>query len=105
MITEKFYRNRNNDNNLEILSNGSAVDITGTSRMQLVIGPVTYDSAFHTTVFDWTTNGASGQLDITIDPNDPALPKAGTYKARLIIFDTTYPSGIVWCHINAIVED
>ncbi len=105
MITETFYRNRNNDNSLEILSNGVAQDITGTTKMQLIIGNVTYDSQFHTSVFDWSTNGATGQLDITIDPNDPVLPKEGAYKARLIIFDTTYPNGIVWCHFNAVVED
>jgi hypothetical protein len=105
MITETFYRNRNNDNSLEILNNGSAMDISGLTRIQMIFGDVTYDSAYHTTVFDWTTNGASGQLDITIDPNDPALPKAGTYKARLILYDATYPNGITWSHFHAIVED
>jgi len=105
MITETFYRNRNNDNSLEVLADGAAVDISGSTRMQLVIGNVTYDSALHSNVFDWSTNGADGQLDIAIDPSDPDLPKAGAYKARLIIFDATYPSGLVWSHFIANVED
>lgn len=105
MITETFTRNYNNDNSLEILSDGAAISITGVTRMKLEIGDVTYDSAVHKTVFDWTTNGSAGQLDITIDPNDPALPKPGTYKARLIIYDATYPSGKPWGRFVAVVED
>jgi hypothetical protein len=108
MITETFYRNNNNDNSLEVLVDGATVDITGTTRMQLKIGTVIYDSAVHPNIFDWTTNGATGRLDLEIDPpstGDPALPDPGTYKARLIIFDATYPQGKPWKEFIAVVED
>jgi len=93
MITETVYRNRDNIISLELRANGEAQDITGTTRMTLAIGDKTIDSNLASGVFDWTTNGAGGQLDLTL--GHQGLEK-GTYTATLTIFDLTYPNGLCW---------
>ena len=93
MITETVYLDRDNINSLELRANGSAQDITATSRMTLKAGDTLLDSNRHSNVFDWTTNGTSGQVDLTL--GHQAL-KVGLYRATLTIFDNTYPSGLVW---------
>lgn len=93
MITETIYLNRDNVISVEMLANGAAQDITGTSRIKLKIGETVIDSKYHLSVFDWDTNGSSGQLDMTL--GHQKIP-VGNYVARLVVYDTTYPNGIEW---------
>lgn len=93
MITEIVYRNRDNVNSLELRANGQAQDITGTTRATLQVGDNLIDSALVANVFDWSTNGANGQLDLTLGHQKLEV---GTYTATLTIFDLTYPNGLCW---------
>ena len=93
MITETVYLDRDNTNSLELRANGAAQDISNLSRVTLKVGEKTIDSRIHSNVFDWSTNGASGQLDMTLGHQDL---REGTFQARLTVFDNSYPNGLVW---------
>jgi hypothetical protein len=93
MITETVYRNRDNVNSLELRANGTAQDISSTTRMTLQVGDKLIDSDLTVNVFDWSTNGAGGQLDLTLGHQGL---ETGTYTATLTIFDLTYPNGLCW---------
>lgn len=93
MITETVYQNRDNTNSLELRANGAAQDISGTTRMTLQVGDKLIDSALAQSAFDWSTNGSSGILELTL--GHQGLQK-GTYTATLTIYDLTYPNGLCW---------
>lgn len=93
MITETIYLKRDNPVCVKLLANGVAQNITGTNRMTLKIGETTIDSNIHSNVFDWDTNGADGQLNLTLGHQ---TIRPGTYVARLVVYDTTYTRGIEW---------
>lgn len=100
MITETVYRNRDNIISLALKartatgSDSLEQDISASTRMQLLIGQTLIDSQLSPGAFDWDTAGASGQLDLDIGMEKGL--RLGTYRARLTIYDTTYPNGLVW---------
>lgn len=93
MITETVYSNRDNINSLELLADGKVQDISGTTRMTLLIGDRLIDSNLHADLFDWTSGGAEGRLDLILG-HLGLMP--GTYTATLTVFDLTYPNGLCW---------
>ena len=93
MITETVYLGSDNVNSIELRANGTAQAINSCTRMRLKIGDKTIDSSLITGVFDWTTNGASGQLDLTLGFQDL---RKGLQRGTLVIYDATYPRGLVW---------
>ena len=72
MITETVYLNRDNIISLVIKARAATSndateqDISACSRMQLQVADTVIDSQTSLTAFDWTTNGANGQLDLDI---------------------------------------
>ena len=102
MITEIAYIGRDNEIGLILKarsptsSDATAQDITAVTRMQLLVGDLLIDSQVLPSVFDWTTNGADGQLDISIGLVNGL--KAGTFKARLTVYDADHLNGRVWDH-------
>jgi hypothetical protein len=94
MIVEKIYKGRDNIISLGLIADGALVDISGLNRVTLQVGELLVDSAVHSGALDWTTNGANGQLDVDIA--DISGLENGQFKARLIIYDATYPNGLVW---------
>jgi hypothetical protein len=109
MITETVYLNRDNINSLWIkarraTSNDATLqDISGTSRMQLLIGQLLIDSRNSPAAFDWSTNGEDGQLDLTLG-FEKGL-RVGTYRSRLTIYDNNYPNGRVWGYLMIEVRE
>lgn len=102
MITETFYRGRDNIASIELESNGTAQDISALTRAILDIGDQSFDSNENSSFFDWTTSGADGQMDIDIGTSTKMKNMdAGTYKAKLTVFDATYPNGLVWGYFMA----
>lgn len=98
MITETIYKNRDNLISIELRSNGVAQDVSGATRMTLEICGTTINSATAGSgVFDFTTAGADGQVDMKLG-NLAAIKalRPAMYRARLTVFDTTYPNGRVW---------
>lgn len=98
MITETIYKGRDNVISVELRSNGIAQAINSATKITLEIGGATLSSATATSgAFDFTTYGASGRLDMKLGhESDIKALIAGQYKARLSVFDTTYPNGRVW---------
>ena len=98
MITETIYKNRDNTISLELRSNGIAQDVSAATKISIKIGDVTIDSATAGAgVFDFTTYGSQGRVDIKL--GHLAQIKAMRpvkYRARVTVYDTTYPSGRVW---------
>ena len=106
MITETIYKNRDNVNSLELRENGSAVDISGTTRMVLTIGDVKIDSQYHSGSFDWSTNGASGQLDLTLGLLQKIINlRSATYLSKIRLYDANYTNGLEWAEFRAKIVD
>lgn len=109
MITETAYVNR--DNTITLLLKARAADsadateqdISACTRMQLLIGNLLIDSNSSPAAFDWVTNGAEGLLELDIG-SEKGL-RVGTYRARLTIYDTTYPNGRVWGYFMLQVKE
>lgn len=108
MITEIVYIGRDNEISLILKarsptsSDSTVQDITAVSRMQLFVGDLLIDSQVMPSVFDWTTNGVNGQLDISIGLVNGL--KAGTFKAKLTVYDATHLNGRVWDHFMLTVK-
>ncbi|MHC4310874.1 MAG: hypothetical protein ACYSW3_00200 [Planctomycetota bacterium] len=99
MITETLYKNRDNEIDLELRANGAAVDISGSTKVEIEVGDLVLNSNNYPTSFDWTTNGANGQLTLDIARLAEIVNlKASTYKTKVTVFDATYPNGLVWDH-------
>lgn len=97
MITVTVYKNRDNTIDLEMRADGQAQNITGTTRMVLTIGDTVIDSQFFANAFDWSTNGASGQLTLSLGQLNAILAmRNATYRATLDFYDATYTSGLRW---------
>jgi hypothetical protein len=99
MITETVYRQRGNVISLELCERNSPANITGLTRVMLdIMKEFVIDSSFSPAgTFDWSTNGADGQLDLDLGEHPVIVNlKAGRYKTRVTVFDTTYPEGFVW---------
>jgi hypothetical protein len=93
MITETIYLDHDNVNSLELQANGTAQDISACTRMTLKVADKLIDSGMISGVFDWVTNGADGQLDMTLGHQEL---RVGLQRATLTIWDTTYTKGLVW---------
>ncbi|HBF44013.1 MAG TPA: hypothetical protein DDW42_10390 [Desulfobacteraceae bacterium] len=102
MITIKIYKDRDNIASVELLSNGAAQDITNLTRATITLGDLLVDSSIHTGVFDWTTSGAAGQLDIAA--GHVSTLEKGAFTSVLTVFDATYPNGLVWGEMVTLVE-
>lgn len=98
MISEVIYKGHDNVISVECRSNGIAQDISGATKITLEIGGATISSATAGSgVFDFTTYGADGRLDMKLGTlADIKKLKPVTYRARLTVFDLTYPNGRVW---------
>ncbi len=97
MITVTVYKNRDNTVDLEMRADGQAQNITGTTRMVLTIGDTVIDSQLYAGSFDWNTNGANGQLSLTLGLLANLIKmRAATYLSSLVFYDATYTSGLRW---------
>lgn len=102
MITEIAYIGRDNEIGLILnarsptSSDATAQDITAVTRMQLLVGDLLIDSQSLPSAFDWSTNGTEGQVDISIGSVNGL--KAGTFKARLTVYDAAHLNGRIWDH-------
>jgi hypothetical protein len=103
MIREKVYNDRDNVVSVGLVADGIQQDITGTTRMTLRVGKDLLDSAKISNIFDWTTNGATGRLDMA-NLGHQSL-KEGEYTAQLTLYDASYTSGLVWDHMILEVID
>lgn len=111
MITETVYSSRGNKIDLLLKSDSSgsmaAQDLSSVTRMVLQVGTsvdpdseATVDSDVDADAFDWDT-GTTGKVILSLGDQEIT---AGTYLARLIVYDPTYTSGVVWDHFQLVVK-
>lgn len=105
-ITEFAYAGRNNSIDLQLLEDGAPQDLTGLVRATLNLQDrndpkaalVLLDSNLHANVFDWTTRGAEGVLQINGGELATTLAVETEYDVRLTIYDAVQTDGLVWTH-------
>ncbi len=96
MITVTIYKNRDNTVDLEMRADGQPVNISGATRMVLTIGDTVIDSRVFAAAFDWSTNGANGQLTLALGKLEPILKmRNAQYLATLDFYDAAY-DGLRW---------
>lgn len=102
-MSEVIYLNRDNQIILELRSDEILVDLSGVTRMKLVVGTTTLDSS-GSSYFDWTDTGY-GRGTVIIDPGSASLSK-GYYDGYLVVYDNTNANGIIWGKkFQIVVED
>ena len=105
-ITEFAYRGRDNSIDIRLLEDGAPQDISGLTRatlnLQDIDAPddalVLLDSTLHPGIFDWTSRGADGILQLNGGTLATTLNAEKDYNARLTIYDATLVQGLVWTH-------
>jgi hypothetical protein len=101
MTTEVVYLGRDNTVDLLLKADGSAQDLSGVTRMVLVVGETEIDSDLSPDAFDWDT-GTTGKVVLAL--GDESLSE-GTYTAWLVVYDASNPDGIVWGSFTLKVMD
>lgn len=101
-IEERVYLARNNAIDLELREDGVAVDLSAVTRVRLELfdqadadaDPIVADSNDTPGILD-LTDGASGMLRLVLGA---VLSSAGSYRARLVLYDDVNTDGLVWTH-------
>lgn len=101
MITETVWLDHDNTIDLVLTADGSAVDLSSVTKMELEIGDDTIiDSATSADAFDWSEG--DGKLILALGGETIT---AGTYTATLIVYDATNTDGIVWDQFTLVVRE
>lgn len=99
---EVVYLSRDNSIDLVLLSNGSPVALSGITRVVLVLGATTLDSSVagfgSGQAFDATVNGnyEGAAVDVLRMKLGGLAVPAGSYRGRLVTYDSDHPNGLVW---------
>lgn len=98
-MIEIGYLGRENTIDLLLQSNGSAVDLTGTTSISLKLGGDLIVSTNTTASISWAGVGyATGEVRLHLG-NLSSL-SAGIYDAPLSASDASTPTGVVWSNIG-----
>jgi len=96
MLTEIFYIGHDNTIDLLLKANGSAVDLSSVTKMELEIKDiVTISTASYPGVIKWAGGLETGRIAIDLNEYNGNLP-VGRYVTRLIVYSPAHPRGIVW---------
>jgi hypothetical protein len=97
-ITETVYLARDNTIDLLLKADGVITDLTPVTRIDLIDTGCAWEVSSTTSpnAFDWS-GGVSGVLILAL--GDEVIP-AGSYRARVILYDATNTDGIVWGEIK-----
>jgi hypothetical protein len=101
MTIEIGYLGRENTIDLLLQSNGSAVDLSGTTSMSLKLGAVVLTST-NSTAQGITWNGvgyATGEVRLHLGSTAITVT-AGVYDANLSAADASTPNGVIWSNIG-----
>lgn len=93
---ERVWIGRDNTVDLILKQNGTAVDLGGVNRMDLVLGAVTISSTSASTgIITWAQAGyATGEARIAV--GHATAVNAGRFEGTLIVYDFASTMGIVW---------
>jgi len=108
---EYIYNDRDNTIDLQLKADGSAVDLSSVTRVEVIF--TAQDSGTDKTIDTedaGTTLADGGNVDITEGSGKLILAlgdqsiAAGNYLAQLVIYDPTNTDGVVWGSIPIVVE-
>jgi len=105
MLREVVYKDRDNAIDLLLKADGSAKDISGTTKvwLELNTGSIIKSEEEAAGTFDWATDGANGKLKLKLG-SVTALVAGSTYEVELILFDIGNTNGIDWGKFSIEVE-
>ena len=93
MIVERQYIDRDNIIDLLLKADDVAPDLSSLTKIDLVVGDTTIsDSVAASFPIKWST-GTTGKIQLQL--GDQSIP-IGKYAAQIVIYDATYPDGLVW---------
>ncbi len=103
MIVETVYLGRDNTIDLLLKDEKGPVDLADVTKVDLVLSDtVTVSDSVPTDYpIQWSGTGATGKIIMQLGGED--IP-AGSYRARLIIYDPSNPDGIVWDELGIVVK-
>ena len=102
MITEIVVLGRDNTVDLLLKTDGDAQPLDAVTRMVLIVGGVTVDSAVVPAAFDWHT-GTTGKL--VLDLGGVSSLTTGLKTATLYVYDPSNTDGIRWGSIKLNIEN
>jgi len=104
MITEIVYKGYDNVINLLLKKNGVAQDLSGVTKMELLLGDVMISSDNQDSdPIRWAKDGYStGEVRLYLGPENIELDD---YEASLTVFDEFYVDGLVWGKVKIYVRD
>ncbi len=106
METEILYLGHNNAINLLMQQDGTAVDLSGTTRATMTFGDIMVESTNGTTqAITWNKAGYDlGELRVSLSSTTLKVAP-GTYpSAYICLYDSANAAGIVWGGIPVIVK-
>jgi hypothetical protein len=99
MTIEIGYLGRENTIDLLLQSNGSAVDLSGTTAISLKLGSHLITSTNSTADISWAGVGyATGEVRLHL--GNLSTLTAGIYDSNLSAADASTPNGVVWANIG-----
>jgi hypothetical protein len=101
MATEIQYIDRDNVIDLLLKADGEAQALDSITKMDLIIGSTTIsDSTASAFPIKWST-GTTGKIQLQLGSQSIT---EGVYPAQLIVYDATYPNGLVWGSFNLYIR-
>ena len=97
-MIEIGYIGRENTIDLLLQSNGSAVDLSGTTSISLKLGTHLITSTNTTASISWGGAYATGEVRLHL--GNLSTLTAGIYDASLSAADASTPLGVVWSNIG-----
>lgn len=104
MAREIVYQGHSNSVDVILKSNGTAVDLAGTTAITLTFGTILINSTNNATNHIlWNQAGyAAGEVRIFLGEDTQISP--GSYDAPLIIYNATAANGCVWGKVGLIIK-
>ncbi len=105
MAREIVYQGHSNSVDVILKSNGTAVDLSGTTAITLTFGTVLISSTNNATNHIlWNQAGYdTGEVRLFLGEDTQINP--GSYDAPLIIYNSTATAGCVWGKVGIIIKD
>lgn len=97
MLREIVYLNRDNTIDLQLKNDGNVANLSGTTKMELIVNGTTISSVTSPDAFDWSAG--NGKLVLALGAENLS---AGSYIAKLIVYDADNTDGIVWGYLRII---
>ena len=108
MIREIVYLNRDNTIDVILKADGSAVDLSSVTKMEIIVDDTTTISSVSSPdAFDWSDHGADTDEDdrqLVLALGNESI-EAGSYDAVLIVYDVDNPNGIPWGWMKLIFKE